>query len=153
MTYLSHDHSSHNLLSHITYSFTWPLITWPTQSHDLLIHMTTHHMTYSVTWLTQIVTWCTWSPDIQCSCMLCARNKDFCGVWDHHTLPPSLLCLLMSGVYPPHYTWSAFNIPQYCYAMLIGASVSEPLSSDLNVNFVCLSVCLSVCHGWTVNLP
>jgi len=30
---------------------------------------------------------------------------------------------------------------------LIGASVSEPLSSDLNVNFVCLSVCLSVCHG------
>ena len=26
-------------------------------------------------------------------------------------------------------------------------SVSEPLSSDLNVNFVCLSVCLSVCHG------
>jgi len=32
---------------------------------------------------------------------------------------------------------------------LIGASMSEPLSSDLNVNFVCLSVC----HGWTVNLP
>ena len=31
-----------------------------------------------------------------------------------------------------------------------GASVSEPLSSDLNVNFVCLSV---KCHGWTVNLP
>ena len=30
---------------------------------------------------------------------------------------------------------------------VIGASVSEPLSSDLNVNFVCLSVCLSVCHG------
>ena len=26
---------------------------------------------------------------------------------------------------------------------IIGASVSEPLSSDLNVNFVCLSVCLS----------
>jgi len=32
---------------------------------------------------------------------------------------------------------------------LIGASVSEPLSIDLNVNFVCVSVCLS----WTVNLP
>ena len=32
---------------------------------------------------------------------------------------------------------------------VIGASVSKPLSSDLNVNFVCLSVCLS----WTVNLP
>jgi len=30
---------------------------------------------------------------------------------------------------------------------LIGASVSEPLSSDISVNFVCLSVCLSVCHG------
>ena len=28
--------------------------------------------------------------------------------------------------------------------IIIGASVSEPLSSDLNVNFVCLSVCLSV---------
>jgi len=28
---------------------------------------------------------------------------------------------------------------------IIGASVSEPLSSDLNVNFVCLSVYLSVC--------
>ena len=36
--------------------------------------------------------------------------------------------------------------------IIIGASVSEPLSSDLNVNFVCLSVCLSVCHGGTVNL-
>jgi len=35
------------------------------------------------------------------------------------------------------------------FSNLIGASVSEPLSSDLNVNFVCLSVCLS----WTVNLP
>ena len=31
----------------------------------------------------------------------------------------------------------------------ISGCVSEPLSSDLNVNFVCLSVCLS----WTVNLP
>ena len=34
---------------------------------------------------------------------------------------------------------------------IIGASMIEPLSSDLNVNFVCqsicLSVCLSVCHG------
>jgi len=28
-------------------------------------------------------------------------------------------------------------------SVFIGASVSEPLSSDLNVNFVCLSVCLS----------
>jgi len=26
------------------------------------------------------------------------------------------------------------------YVAIIGASVSEPLSSDLNVNFVCLSV-------------
>jgi len=31
--------------------------------------------------------------------------------------------------------------------VIIGASVSEPLSSDLNVNFVCLSVCLSVMDG------
>ena len=34
---------------------------------------------------------------------------------------------------------------------VIGASVSKPLSSDLNMNFVCLSVylsvCLSVCNG------
>jgi len=29
--------------------------------------------------------------------------------------------------------------------VIIGASVSKLLSSDLNVNFVCLSVCLSVC--------
>jgi len=39
---------------------------------------------------------------------------------------------------------------------LVGASVSEPLTSDLNVNFVCLSVRLSVMdspltvnHFWT----
>ena len=31
--------------------------------------------------------------------------------------------------------------------IIIGASVSEPLSSDLTVNFVCLSVCLSVTEG------
>jgi len=36
---------------------------------------------------------------------------------------------------------------------LIGASVSEPLSIDLNVNFVWLSVCLSwMDHQLTVNL-
>ena len=34
--------------------------------------------------------------------------------------------------------------------LLIGASVSEPLPSDVNVNFVCLSVCLSVGLSWTV---
>jgi len=49
------------------------------------------------------------------------------------------------------------NIPMgegyaYCdlereQVLFIGASVSESLSSDLNVNFVSLSVCLSVCHG------
>ena len=33
----------------------------------------------------------------------------------------------------------------YCSLLLIGASVSEPLSIYLNVNFICLSVCLSVC--------
>jgi len=37
-----------------------------------------------------------------------------------------------------------------CFAWaLIGASVSEPLSIHLNMNFVCLSACLS----WTVSLP
>ena len=30
---------------------------------------------------------------------------------------------------------------------IIGVSVSEPLPSDVNVNFVCLSVCLSVVDG------
>ena len=32
--------------------------------------------------------------------------------------------------------------------MLVGATVSKPPSSDLNVNFICLSVCLSVCLSW-----
>jgi len=32
----------------------------------------------------------------------------------------------------------------YCSLLLIGASVSEPLSIHLNVNFICLSVRLSV---------
>ena len=86
-------------------------------TYSVTCHMTTHHMTYSVTR-------CTWSPDVQCSCMLCARYRDFCGVWDHRPLPPSLLCLLMSGVYPPHYTWSAFNIPQY-YVCYVNAIVDQ----------------------------
>ena len=93
-------------------------------TYSVTCHMTTHHMTYSVTW-------CTWSPDVQCSCMLCARYRDFCGVWDHRPLPPSLLCLLMSGVYPPHYTWSAFNIPQYYYAMLIQLWANDAWHRDV----------------------
>ena len=93
-------------------------------TYSVTCHMTTHHMTYSVTW-------CTWSPDVQCSCMLCARYRDFCGVWDHRPLPPSLLCLLMSGVYPPHYTWSAFNIPQYYYAMLMQLWINDAWHRDV----------------------
>ena len=38
-------------------------------------------------------------------------------------------------------------------ARLIGASVSEPLSTHLDVNFVCPPVCLSVRLSWTDHLP